>query len=96
MACNVVTMPNGGRAFVCGPAKRCKCGRRATLLCDWKVPAKSSGTCDARLCLAVHIQASHGQGPLPTPRGRMEGAPETEKGSRTEVTRARFIRPGQD
>ena len=38
------------QAIVCGPTQRCKCGRRATRLCDWKVPAKISGTCDAPLC----------------------------------------------
>ena len=37
-------------AIVCGPTKRCKCGRRATRLCDFKVPVLVSGTCDAPLC----------------------------------------------
>ena len=50
MVCTVVPMPNGGNAIVCGPAPRCKCGNRATLLCDWKVPENKSGTCDAKLC----------------------------------------------
>ena len=39
-----------GSAIVCGPTQRCKCGNRATLLCDWKVPSKRSGTCDAPIC----------------------------------------------
>jgi hypothetical protein len=50
MACHHLQVPGGGGAIVCGPTKRCKCGRRATLLCDWKVPGKRSGTCDRPLC----------------------------------------------
>ena len=50
MACEHVPLPGGGFAIVCGPTKRCKCGRKATLLCDWKVPTKKSGTCDAGIC----------------------------------------------
>lgn len=52
MACKGVTMPNGGSAIICGlpRPKRCACGRPAGLLCDWKVPAKRSGTCDAPIC----------------------------------------------
>lgn len=50
MGCQVVKMPSGGNAFVCGPTARCKCGSKATALCDWKVPTKKSGTCDAKLC----------------------------------------------
>jgi len=45
-------LPGGGTAIVCsrGPVQRCKCGALATRLCDWKVPGKKSGTCDAPLC----------------------------------------------
>ena len=52
MPCEVVTMPTGGRAIICstGRRKRCACGRPAPFLCDWKVPARRSGTCDAPLC----------------------------------------------
>lgn len=52
MHCEVVPSPNGGNAIVCfsGPRKRCPCGKRATRLCDWKVPGKKSGTCDKPLC----------------------------------------------
>lgn len=53
MACESVKLPDGGTAIVCGPrrpSKRCACGRPATLLCDWKVPGKRSGTCDAPIC----------------------------------------------
>lgn len=38
-------------AIVCTPTRRCRsCGKRADLLCDWKVPTKRSGTCDAPIC----------------------------------------------
>lgn len=49
MTCEHVRI-GGVAAIVCGPTERCRCGRRATRLCDWKVPAKKSGTCDAPLC----------------------------------------------
>ncbi len=52
MACQHVSLPDGGSAIVCTSRQRqrCACGRLATLLCDWKVPAKRSGTCDAPVC----------------------------------------------
>jgi hypothetical protein len=53
VTCSNVTLPGGGFAIVCaarGRPKRCACGRPATLLCDWKVPTKRSGTCDKPIC----------------------------------------------
>lgn len=52
MACQHVTMPGGGTAIVCSSHRRqrCACGRNATLLCDWRVPGKKSGTCDEPIC----------------------------------------------
>lgn len=54
MTCDLVTLPDGTRAIVCSSRKadRCACGRRATLLCDWKVPKRGSGTCDKPICTA--------------------------------------------
>lgn len=54
MTCHHVSLPGGGSAIVCTSerAKRCPCGQRETLLCDWKMPNKRSGTCDAPLCPA--------------------------------------------
>lgn len=49
MVCRTVSVP-GGTAIVCGPGRKCQCKRRATLECDWKVPSRKSGTCDAPLC----------------------------------------------
>ena len=41
-------------AIICGARTKPKycvsCGRPANLLCDWKVKAKRSGTCDAPIC----------------------------------------------
>ncbi len=51
MVCQVITLPDGVPAIVCGPRgradQRCGCGKRANLLCDWKV---GSGTCDTPIC----------------------------------------------
>lgn len=50
MTCEHVTLPGGARAIVCSDTKRCACGRRANLLCDWKVPTRQTGTCDKPIC----------------------------------------------
>lgn len=50
MVCERFTLPGGGTAIVCSSRQRCACGARANLLCDWKVPARKSGTCDAPIC----------------------------------------------
>lgn len=54
MTCHHVQMPGGGTAIVCTgrerPRKCCKCGGKATLLCDWKMPRRKSGTCDKPIC----------------------------------------------
>lgn len=52
MPCQHVRLPSGGGAIVCTSARsqRCACGARGTRLCDWKVPARRSGTCDTPLC----------------------------------------------
>ena len=57
MRCTVVRLAGGQAAIVCGPRRRpkpcpCRSGYPATLLCDWKVSGKKSGTCDAPLCEA--------------------------------------------
>lgn len=52
MTCETVTLPTGGVAIVCGTGsrKKCECGAKATLECDWKVPTRRSGTCDKGIC----------------------------------------------
>lgn len=52
MACEHVQLPDGGSAIVCGRGRKpkCACGAPSTLACDWKVPSRQSGTCDAPLC----------------------------------------------
>lgn len=55
--CKTIQFPDGGVAIICGarsvaPVKYCACGRAADFLCDWKVPANESGTCDRPICAA--------------------------------------------
>lgn len=55
MPCTPFNDGQGSRGFICtmGPRfRRCSCGsgKLATQLCDWKVPTRSTGTCDAKLC----------------------------------------------
>lgn len=52
MTCETFVLPGGRKAIVCSSRRtpRCACGHRAPYLCDWKVPARRSGTCDAPLC----------------------------------------------
>jgi hypothetical protein len=52
MTCERVVLPGGQAAIVCssGRRNRCACGRPETLLCDWKVAERRSGTCDASIC----------------------------------------------
>lgn len=44
---------DGQHVIVCGLRRKrqfCACGLAADFLCDWKVSAKKSGTCDAPIC----------------------------------------------
>lgn len=53
MVCRHVMLPEGRHAIVCGPRVRQKCvgcGRTATLLCDYPMPERKSGTCDKPIC----------------------------------------------
>lgn len=61
MVCERVSLPGGGAAIVCssGRRKRCACGKSAPFLCDWKVPSRRTGTCDAPIC------ADHATEPAP-------------------------------
>lgn len=61
MPCTHVAMPGGGSAIVCTPTRRCPCGNRETLLCDWKVPTRKSGTCDAPLCAICATSPAQGK-----------------------------------
>jgi hypothetical protein len=61
MTCDVHQIEGGAVAIVCsrhpGKRQKCACGARASLLCDWKVPARRSGTCDEPICqrCAAHV-----------------------------------------
>lgn len=72
MTCERVTLPDGTGAIVCGPTRRCKCGNRHTLLCDWKVPARKSATCDAALCERCTFSPEAGKDLCPTHREAFE------------------------
>jgi len=52
--CERMKFEDGSVAFLCGVRPRphtfCRCGRQADFLCDWKVPERKSGTCDAPIC----------------------------------------------
>jgi hypothetical protein len=68
MTCDRITLPGGARAIVCSSRKRqrCACGKPATLLCDWKVPTRRIGTCDAPMCTGCSTEAAPGKDICPT------------------------------
>lgn len=48
--CQHLKFADGTEVILCGSrgkTKFCSCGRVADFLCDWKVPERHSGTCDA-------------------------------------------------
>lgn len=62
---------DGARGFLCTSAKRKRCvgcGRTATLECDWKVPTRKSGTCDAPLCATCSHKPAPGKDLCPPHR----------------------------
>ena len=63
MACQLIPLGNGTNAIVCGShsRSRCACGRRADLLCDWKVPSRRSGTCDQPVCSSCATSPAPGK-----------------------------------
>lgn len=69
MTCETVTLPGGARAIVCGPKRaRCACGKRADRLCDWKVKARRSGTCDTPVCSSCSHAPAPGKDLCPAHR----------------------------
>lgn len=69
--CETIKFPNGDVGIVCGVRRSkqqfCECGREAIALCDWKVSARKSGTCDRPIC-ALHAK--------PVANGRKHLCPE--------------------
>lgn len=62
--CERIEIPGGGFAFICGGRGRhkfCECGRSAVALCDWKVPDRKSGTCDAPICEKHRVTVAPGK-----------------------------------
>lgn len=75
MTCHPFKAPGLGTGFVCtsGRSRRCVgCGRRATLLCDWKVPARKSGTCDKPICLSCSTSPEPGKDLCPEHSGAFQ------------------------
>ena len=58
--CLKMQMPDGTVGIICGVRHKrqfCACGRESSLLCDWKVKGKKSGTCDAPICEQHALEA---------------------------------------
>lgn len=74
MTCERVILPDGNAAIICGSFKprRCECGNRATLECDWKVPDRRSGTCDAQLCARCTTSPAPGKDLCPAHAAEFE------------------------
>jgi hypothetical protein len=61
--CEHIQLPGGG-FVICGgrhKPKYCACGRAADFLCDWKVSARNSGTCDRPICKQHAQQVAPGK-----------------------------------
>jgi hypothetical protein len=62
VTCERIDLGGGAVAIVCHRGKRyprCSvpgCGRVAPFLCDFPIPRKKSGTCDAKLCEGHRVQ----------------------------------------
>ncbi len=63
--CERIRFENGQVAILCGVRSRQRycatCGRPAMALCDWKVAANKSGTCDAPCCAQHSKQVASGK-----------------------------------
>jgi hypothetical protein len=73
--CEHVKFANGDSAIICGLRsfrKFCACGRSADFLCDWKIPAKKSGTCDKPICSHHAQQVAPGKHLCPEHQARYD------------------------
>lgn len=65
MTCHPINFGNDTRGFVCtcrrGRRKCIECGQAADLLCDWKVKARRTGTCDAPICSICTSKPAEGK-----------------------------------
>lgn len=57
MPCIPFKTPDGATGIMCirGRTRRCECGKPADRLCDWKVKARKSGTCDRPICPSCSV-----------------------------------------
>lgn len=85
MTCHHVQLPNGARAIVCTTSRgrRCRCGARADLLCDWKVPGRKSGTCDRPICASCAVSPAPGKDLCPDHAREFELWKAARRGSAT-------------
>lgn len=80
MVCTPIILPGGLRGMACGRRQKPKacscCGKPSTLLCDFPVKLRRSGTCDKPLCEACAVKGpgpdldycpGHGVKPAPPP-----------------------------
>ena len=63
MVCQAIAFANGMRGIACGPGsrKRCRCGRFADLLCDWKIARDPDRTCDKPICSVCSFSPVEGK-----------------------------------
>ncbi len=82
MTCHPFDIPGVGRGFVCTSEKRqrCACGQPGTLLCDWKVPSRKIGTCDAPICAACTTSPEPEKDLCPAHAAEFERWKETRRG----------------
>ncbi len=62
--CEHLDLGGGNFGIICGTRSRpkfCACGRQAIALCDWKVPSRESGTCDAPICAQHAMSVARGK-----------------------------------
>lgn len=55
---------DGMRGFLCTSGRHppcTRCGKPAQLLCDWKIPERKSGTCDAPICARCTHKPAEGK-----------------------------------
>jgi len=63
--CEEIKLQSGTHVIACGNRASYRycaiCGREAVALCDWKVAAKQSGTCDRPMCAKHSNEVARGK-----------------------------------
>lgn len=81
-----VKLLNDGNAIVCSKVRLrvcvgCGC-KTVDRLCDWKVPTKASGTCDAALCARCSHQPANDKDLCPTHAAEWRARQAVREGAR--------------